>query len=221
MWVARFKLKDDEDIYSPVCERYKIDLFAYTYTSFIKNNQINIVAGGILSGSEKNKKLFIQEIRKDKRVKSIEKHHDFILVHAQHSLSREAMAELLIFYNPGYIKVKPIHVSSDGWEYWEIGCLNRNELNKVVLAAEKHYHGKLFSMKQEKIRSIASLEVTPGLTLKQFESLKTAFEEGYYSYPRLLTIPQLAKLSKKSYSTFQEHLRKAENKLIEYFLKYR
>ncbi len=221
MWIARFKLKDDEDIYSPLCERFNISFYAVPYTTFIKENKIHALVGGVISGNEENKKKFIHEVKKDKRVQSVEIHNDFIFVHATHKLSRESRAEIKIFYNPEYIRVKPVHVSGDGWEYWEVACLDRNELNKLIDAAEKYYHGELFSVKEEKLKAITSLTITPNLTDKQLEALKLAYHEGYYEYPRTLTINDLSKRLKKSYSTFQEHLRKAENKLIDYFLKYR
>ena len=221
MWVAKFKLKDEEDIYSPCCEKFKVEFFAVPYTHFIKNNRVNLLVGGVISGSEQNKSDFVDCIKKDKRVKKVERHHDYILVHAQHPLSREARAEITTFYNPQYLRVKPVHVAIDGWEYWEVACIDRDELNKLVQAAKRNYNGKLFSMKQEKIKGVASLEIAPDLTDKQLEALKIALKEGYYEYPRTLTIPQLAKMAKKSYSTFQEHLRRAENKIIDYFFKYR
>lgn len=221
MWVAKFKLMDDKDIYSPLCEKFKIDFFAVPYTQFTKNHQINLLVGGVISGSEDNKKHFLAGLKSDSRVKSVERYRDYILVHAQHPISRETEAEIKIFYNPQYIRTKPVHVAVDGLEYWEIACLDRNELNKIINTATKHYHGELFSVKQEKLKSVSSLEITPVLTEKQFEAIKIAYKEGYYRYPRKLTIPQLAKSVKRSYSTFQENLRKAENKLIDYFLKYR
>lgn len=221
MWIAKFKIRDEEDIYSPICEKYSIDFFAKPYTQFEKNKKINLIVGGIISGSEENKQKFLSEIKKDERIKKIEISNEFILIHAQYPLSREIRLEIKIFYNPQYIIVKPVKAAKDGWEYWEVGCLDRDELNKLISVATKHYNGELFSIKEEKLKSITSLELTPLLTRKQFETLKLAFEEGYYNYPRNLTLPELAKKVKKSYATFQEHLRKAENKLISYFLKYR
>lgn len=87
--------------------------------------------------------------------------------------------------------------------------------------AKKYYHGVLFSIKQEKIKNVSSLHFSPNLTEKQVQALQLAMKEKYYHYPRAITIPQLAKIAKKSYSTFQEHLRRAEEKIISYFLKYR
>ena len=221
MWIAKFKLMDDKDIYSPLCKKYKIDFFAVPYTQFTKDKKINLLVGGVISGSEENKKQFVVGLKNDSKVKSLERYHDFILVHAQHPSSREAEAEIKIFYNPQYIRTKPIHVAIDGWEYWEVASLNREELNKLIHVAIKYYGGELFSIKKEILKSVTSLETTPHLTAKQLEAIKLAYKEGYYNYPRRLTIPQLAKSVKRSYSTFQENLRKAENKLIDYFLKYR
>lgn len=221
MWIAKFRLRDDEDIYSYLCEKYNIEFFAVPYTNFIKNKKINLLVGGILEGNQENKKEFIQELVKDKRVKNVENYHDYIFVHAQHNLSRESKKEIKIFYNSQYLLVKPVRVSSERWEYWEVGCLNRNELNKVVRAARKYYHGELFSLKKEKIKSVSSLTLSPGLTNKQHNALYVALKEGYYNYPRKLTLPSLAKKINVSYSTFQEHLRKAESKVLTYFFKYR
>jgi len=221
MWVAKFKLKDEEDIYSPLCEKYSIDFYATPNTNFVKQNKINLLGEGIVSGSKENKKKFIKELKKDKRIKIIEQYKDFIFIHAQHPISREIKAEIEIFYNPQYIRIKPVKISKDGWEYWEVGCLNRNELNKIINVAIKHYNGKLFYIRQEKIKNISHLEFTLDLTNKQMQAIKIAFNKGYYNYPRKSTIPELAKSIKKSYSTFQENLRKAENKIISYLLKYR
>ncbi len=221
MWVAKFKFKDDEDVYSPLCVKYKIDFFADPNTNFIKDRKINLIVSGIISGSETNKKTFVESLKKDSRVKEIQQHHDFLFIRAVHSASREARAEIKIFYNPQYIRIKPVHVASNGWEYWEVACLDRGELNKLVRAAIKHYHGVLTSIKEEKIKSVAGFELTPALSEKQLEAISFAYKEGYYTYPRSLTIPALAKMKNKAYATFQEHMRKAENKLINYFLKYR
>ena len=217
--MAKFKLKDQKDIYSPLCVKYKVEFFAYPLTSFKKNKKINLIVAGIISGDENSKKKFITDLKKDKRVKKIERSKDFVLVHAVHPLTRETITEITTFYNPQYILIKPVHVSSDGWEYWQVACLDRNELNKLIKAAEKHYNGKLFSIKEEKLSSISTLSIFPSLTDKQKRALELAFKKGYYEYPKKITLLDLAKLSKCSYSTFQEHLKKAEKKVIESFLK--
>lgn len=220
MWVARFRLMDDEDIYSPLCKKYKIEFFAFPYSTFVKNNTLNLV-GGTISGYEENKTKFLMELKKDKRVKRVEVYRDFTFIHAGHIISRKAKAETRIFYNPQYIRVKPVHIASDGWEYWEVACLDRAELNKLIEAATVFYHGEIFAIRSEKLKNVTSLELAPNMTEKQAEAVGLAFRKGYYDYPRKLTIPQLARMVKRSYSTFQENLSKAENKIIGHFMKYR
>ena len=112
-----------------------------------------------------------------------------------------------------------MHVSKDGWEYWNVGCLDRKELMKIINASEKHYHGELLSLKEEKISSVSLINVFPNLTKKQKDCLEIAYKNKYYDYPRKINILKLAKSINRSYSTFQEHLRKAEKKIIESFLK--
>lgn len=131
MWVAKFKLKDNHDIYTPLCKEYQIIFYAYPYTHFVKKKNINVLIGGTLSGSKENKGKFLKTLKEHKKIKTIEKHHDFILVHAQHSLSRETKSELKIFYNPEFIHIKPVEMRQDGWEYWEVACLDR-ELSLIL-----------------------------------------------------------------------------------------
>lgn len=221
MWVARFRLRDDEDIYSPLAVKFNVDFFAYPYSTFQKNKKIHLIGGGIIVGSSENKNSFIRGLKKDKRIANVDVSRDFILIHAIHPATRETLKEIAVFYNPQYIKVKPVHIATDGWEYWEIACLDRTELNKLINAAKKYYYGKLFLVKEEKIKSVTSLAISPDLSERQLEALQIALKEGYYNYPRKITLPILAKLSKISYSTFQEHLSKAEAKVLSYFFNYR
>ena len=161
MWVATFKLRDDRDIYSPLCVKYNIEFHALPYTNYEKAEKIHLVVGGIIVGTEQNKKKFVRGLERDHRIESVEAHKDFVLIHAVHPKTRQTITEITTFYNPQYLFIKPVHVASDGWEYWQLACLNREELNKVVKAARKHYQGQLFSIQEEKIKSVSSLAVSP------------------------------------------------------------
>jgi predicted DNA-binding protein YlxM (UPF0122 family) len=52
------------------------------------------------------------------------------------------------------------------------------------------------------------------LTNRQLTALQIALENGYYEQPRKRSISELAEGSTVARATFEEHLRKAENKLI-------
>ena len=49
---------------------------------------------------------------------------------------------------------------------------------------------------------------------KQRRALELALEFGYYNYPRNISVDNLSKKAKMPRTTFQEHLRKAESKLM-------
>ena len=53
-----------------------------------------------------------------------------------------------------------------------------------------------------------------GLTDRQMEALLLAFRHGHYREPRALTAAAIAESVGLSRSTFEEHLRKAENRLV-------
>lgn len=56
------------------------------------------------------------------------------------------------------------------------------------------------------------------LTPKQLNAIQIAFKHGFYRYPRNIRISDLAEEANVARSTFQEHLRLAEMKLIRYLM---
>jgi len=56
--------------------------------------------------------------------------------------------------------------------------------------------------------------VLSGMTEKQMEAILTAHRHGYYNLPRLSDVQTIAAKEKVPRTTFQEHLMKAENKLV-------
>jgi len=52
------------------------------------------------------------------------------------------------------------------------------------------------------------------LTEKQIDAMLTAYRHGYYSLPRDADVQAIATKEKVPRTTFQEHLKKAENKLV-------
>ncbi|MDP7282314.1 MAG: helix-turn-helix domain-containing protein [Candidatus Undinarchaeales archaeon] len=57
------------------------------------------------------------------------------------------------------------------------------------------------------------------ITQKQFEALHTALKHKYYSWPRKITLEELAQRSDTTRRAFQENLRKAEAKLFPHIVK--
>jgi len=69
-------------------------------------------------------------------------------------------------------------------------------------------------MKDEKLTDIYFPQVMPFLTKQQKKVLEIAVENNYYDYPRKIELKDLAKIAKISLSTFREHLRRAEKRVM-------
>lgn len=57
-------------------------------------------------------------------------------------------------------------------------------------------------------------EVRKELTQKQFQSVTQAYEQGYYDIPRNISVDSLAGEMNINRRTFEDHLRKAERKIM-------
>ena len=57
------------------------------------------------------------------------------------------------------------------------------------------------------------------ITQKQFDALHTALRNQYYSWPRKITLEQLATKANTTRRAFQENLRKAEAKLFPHIVR--
>ena len=58
------------------------------------------------------------------------------------------------------------------------------------------------------------LKLFDRVTNRQLAALRLALDNGYYEQPRQASVSELAEQTSLARSTFEEHLRKAANKLI-------
>jgi len=101
-----------------------------------------------------------------------------------------------------------------GNEIWEVGTWEKKDLTKFIEVIEKKYEGEILNIAEKKITNISLISINPELSPKQKQAMEIAIEKGYYEYPRQIGLKELSKLVNCSYSTYQNHLRKAERKII-------
>ncbi|HLF06779.1 MAG TPA: helix-turn-helix domain-containing protein [Thermoplasmata archaeon] len=68
------------------------------------------------------------------------------------------------------------------------------------------------------LQKLSRLEERDALTARQEEILMTAFERGFFDYPKRIGLRELAKMFDISASTLSEILRKGQKKIIETYL---
>ncbi len=214
MWVLKFQLGSSSSIFEPIARKYSLTIIAKPITSFKKKSKYYFIAAATLLGDSKSIKNFLVSVKKDKRIKKIEKKKDFFIV------LYEQNQVLKFLHNPEFIQVKPVIIDFRGNECWELACFDKVPLMELVSKLKKEYsHFKLLKLKQEVLDSLTILNVIPNITEKQKKALQLAVENGYYSYPKEVELKKLAKLMGISYSTYQAHLKKAEGKLIPFMSK--
>ena len=157
------------------------------------------------------KKKFLNELKKEKRFVNLEFNEDFFIG----TIKEPAYAKVL--YNKDIIHLAPALISDKGYEIINIACFDKKPLLKAINAVEKHLKGELLSIQEKKIKSISITKMHPDLTEKQKQAIELAIKNSYYTVPRKTSVEKLAKISGLSFSTFQVHLRKAEQKLMPYF----
>lgn len=117
------------------------------------------------------------------------------------------------------LHISPV-IYGQGWEYYRIIVFRHDDLKGLMQRLEKR--GFVFDIMRKTPfdGSLASsLTLTADalfsdLTDKQIDALMTAYNHGYYKLPRKAPVTIIAKKKRVPRTTFQEHLKKAENKLI-------
>jgi len=117
------------------------------------------------------------------------------------------------------LHIQPI-IHERGFEYHRLIVFKHEELKKLLERLEEK------NLKAEVLRKIpfdgliaSSLTLTAGalssgLTGKQIGALLAAYKRGYYVLPRKTDLKTIAAKEHVPRTTFEEHLKKAENKLM-------
>jgi predicted DNA binding protein len=117
------------------------------------------------------------------------------------------------------LQISPI-VYRHGWEYHRVIAFKHKDVQGLVQKFEERGFRFEILRKVDFEGFIAgSLTLTADalfsdLTEKQMDALLTAYSNGYYSLPRKANVQDIANKKRVSRTTYQEHLKKAENKLV-------
>lgn len=115
---------------------------------------------------------------------------------------------------------QPPTVHRHGWEHYTVIGFDE--------ASVRSLHDELDEARDVDVLSKTGLERTQiphstvapvdrlfdGLTDRQLAALRLALDSGYYQQPRATSASELAERTSVARSTYEEHLRKAENKLL-------
>ena len=115
---------------------------------------------------------------------------------------------------------QPPTVHRHGWEHYSVIAFDEDDIRTLYDDLDEDRDIEVLSktgLEQRKIHDglVAPIDqLFDGLTDRQLAAVRLALDNGYYEQPRKASISELAEQTSVARSTFEEHLRKAENKLL-------
>lgn len=209
MWITKLKIKHD-CIIGNRCEKFKITTTGIPFNVFQEKGVTYSPQIQTLHGDKKKIKIFIEDLKKDKRIRNLEIEGNTLFLL---EIRKEKIPAT--FYHPKLIHVKPVFVDSKGYEYWEIASWTKKMLTEFIENLEREIKNvEILKIEQTKLTDIYFSRLMPKLTDYQKRAIELAFENGFYEWPKKTDLGKLAKLMKISIPTFREHLKRAEEKLM-------
>ncbi len=132
--------------------------------------------------------------------------------------SNDASTSPIIERN-NFMEIPPV-VLMGGWEHYRLLGFDESDVKGLLRELDKI--GRIEVLHKKTIPEgvtddafVISLSSLFGqLTQKQLNALLTAVEGGYYEIPKRVTTEDLAKKHSQPRTTFEEHIRKAESKVV-------
>ncbi|MFB6164325.1 MAG: helix-turn-helix domain-containing protein [Haloarculaceae archaeon] len=115
---------------------------------------------------------------------------------------------------------QPPTVHRQGWEHYTVIAFDERDVRALLADLEADRDVDVRSKTALSEQRIAHSMLAPvdqlfaDVTDRQLAALRLALECGYYEQPRQTSLRELAALTDVARSTYEEHLRKAENKLL-------
>ncbi len=115
---------------------------------------------------------------------------------------------------------QPPTIHRQGWEHYTVIAFDESDVRALLRDLEADRDIELLSKTAITEQGIPHSMLAPvdqlfdDLTDRQLAALQLALENGYYEQPRKTSLRELASQTSVARSTYEEHLRKAENKLM-------
>lgn len=210
MWIAKFKNWHKDCLIRPLCEKYNVIDYVYLLNYWEEKNKFYYTELHILEGDKENIKKFISDFKKDKTLKDLETEDNWIFT--LNVLTGKGAKDYSVVFDKKLIYTKPVVQKIDGYEDWEVASWDKITLMRIM--ENPHFDMKLIFVRKIKKSDLFFPKIQPEISDKQKNALNIAIKNGYYNFPRKTDLNKLSEIAKTSKQTFQENLRKAENKLI-------
>ena len=214
MWVGQFQLSHKNCIHLTKCNKYNVAVSIFPLAHYIEDNYVYFTNINLLSGTQENISKYVEAFKNDKRTLAFEGKGNQYMSHLKIPTSD---THTITYFTNKMFLLQPI-IHDKGHEDWLVGAWEKSLLTELYKNWSKFCDIRIQKIKKETVSNFFMPRLIPKLTNKQLAILDLAIRSGYYSFPKKIHLEQLAKKLKISRITLQEHLRKAEQKLMPFFI---
>jgi len=215
MWYLKYKYSHSDCIYVPKLKKFKLSGQFFHIGRFVKKNHVFTTAIQKLSGKKENMQKYFEYLKNHPKIVKWEiLSENTIMTLARHK------TELKVYdtvYDSVFIHPAPAYMDKEGFEIIQLACWERKDLQDHIEVVKKNKttkHFEILQFRAKKMDDLYSLKFLPNLAPQQLNALRMASKEGYYDFPRKISLTKLARLAKVSKTTFRENLKKAEKKIM-------
>jgi predicted DNA binding protein len=118
-----------------------------------------------------------------------------------------------------FLELNPVYYEG-GWEYYRIVAFKHEDIPKLMKKlADARFDVEILKKKPYNGSFIGSMAMNTDtlfsdLTNKQIDALMAAYTYGYFNFPRRSNVQTIAEKLDVPRTTFVDHLKKAENKIV-------
>lgn len=213
MFLAKLKLYHNDCPIVNRCVKFRTDVVSYPGNHYTKGGKEYVTTFcKFREADEEMRKKFLRDLKSDPQCTRL----DVWGTNFLYEYALEAEGEhVMLYYTAAMTFVEPTLNSQDGHEYWTVATTDKETIHGFFAQLKKHMDvAKIVYVKEESDIDFAFPLVTQKLSKTQKKTLKIALEKGYYNFPRKCKLADIAKASGTSIATVQEHLRRAEAKIL-------
>ena len=196
MWKAKIKIKHNSAL-ADMCSKYGAEASSVTANNFSKDGSMHSYLIGKLGGDAVD--AVFGALENDDRVEHLHREDNLFLM-----LEKQDSG----FNIPELTCLKSLSIDKNGFAILEMASMNKDILESFTADNE----GEVVELKHAKLKDICC--TCDDVSIQQKKSFILARKEGYYQFPRKTDLGRLARQLGISRTTFREHLRKAEMKIL-------